>query len=168
LRKPTVARTLGIDGRKGLTTLLMGRHTVHQILQNIDGLPTLSILPAGPATTRPSELLSSDAMGSLMHELGEQFSYVILDTPPVLAVTDASVLSSLVDGVLLVVAGGSTPRVAAERARRLLELVGAQIMGVVVNKVHSRDGGSYGYYGRQYAYGANSNKSRSDDAEVAV
>jgi len=153
LRKPGVSHILDLDGRKGISTILAGRHALDEVLQNYNSLANLWVLPAGPAATSPAEMLASPSAEKLLSELRQRFTYIVIDSPPLLAVTDATIISTFVDGVLLVVEGGVTPRRAVARARKMLAATGVRIMGVALNKIDSRHGAYYGYYGRNYSYG---------------
>jgi capsular exopolysaccharide synthesis family protein len=153
LRKPGISHILDLDGRKGISTILAGRHTLDEALQNYDALSNLWVLPAGPVAASPAEMLSTPAAEKLLSDLRDRFTYIVIDSPPLLAVTDATILSTFVDGVLLVVEGGVTPRRAVARARKMLAATGVRIMGVALNKIDSRHGAYYGYYGRSYSYG---------------
>jgi len=108
MRKGSVAKALGIKNEKGLSTVLSGDHDFSEATQKRG--PNLWVLPSGPVPHNPAELLASQAMKNLLENLGTNFRHVIIDSPPVLAVTDATIISSLADGVLLVAARGSTPR----------------------------------------------------------
>lgn len=117
------------------------------------GQENLDLFPAGPVAPNPSELLTSEKMKSLLAEFREIYDYVLIDTPPVLPVTDAAALSSLVDGVLLVVASGQDRPEDVQLSKRRLEQADAHILGCVLNKVKigsGRYGSSYGY---GYYYG---------------
>src|SRR5206468_9437546 len=106
----------------------------------------LSLLPAGPPPPNPAELLTSPRFASLLELLREQYDFVIVDTPPLLAVTDASVVAPRVDGVLLLIRLRKGDRPAAERAREILATLRANVLGVVVNGVDRPAGsGAYGY-----------------------
>ena len=150
LRKPSVAPVLGLDGRKGLTTLLAGRHTLEESIQAYEPVPQVSILTSGPINQDSPELIAPERLDSLLTDLGTKFEHIIIDSPPVLAVADAGVLASLVDGVVLVISADQTPRRAVSSARRVLELAGARVLGVVLNKVNSSQGEYYGYYAEDY------------------
>jgi len=145
MRKGTVARALGIKNDKGLSTVLSGDHDFSEAIQKHS--PNLWVLPSGPVPHNPVELLASQAMKNLLENLGTNFRHVIIDSPPVLAVTDATILSSLTDGVLLVAASGSTPRGGLVRTRRILGNAGARILGITMNKLNQRSHSyqSYGY-----------------------
>jgi len=137
-----------IKNDKGLSTVLSGDHTFAEAILRHG--PNLWVLPSGPVPSNPAELLASQAMKNLLENLGTTFRHVIIDSPPVLAVTDATILSSLTDGVLLVAASGSTPRAGLVRARRILANAGARVLGVTMNKLNPH-GQSYKNYGYSYS-----------------
>ena len=147
LRKGTVAKALGIRNDKGLSTVLSGDTDFSEAIQKHG--PNLWVLPSGPVPPNPAELLASKAMKNLLENMAANFKHIILDSPPVLAVTDATILSSLADGVLLVAASGSTPRAGLVRTRRILANSGARILGVTINKLNLR---SQGYHNYGYSY----------------
>jgi len=149
LRKPGVARHLDIDNGVGLSNLLTGAHSVDEALRKCALVPNLWVLPAGPTPPNPAELLSSLTMEEVMHGLRLHFDYLVVDSPPSLVVTDATLLSTLVDGVILVVESGATVRGALVRAQRVLESAGGKILGSVLNKVDLGLEGYY-YYGSPY------------------
>jgi capsular exopolysaccharide synthesis family protein len=149
LRKQSPARTLEHADGKGLSSYLTGAHKLEEVMHEFPPLSNLWVLPPGPQPPNPAELLSSPAMERMLNELRQDFAQIVLDSPPVLMVTDATILSSYVDGVILVVESGATPRGAVTRAHRILENAGAKILGVVLNKLDlERDG----YYGSDYRY----------------
>lgn len=150
LRKPTLHLAFGLRNTVGLTNVLTGNVSWEAALQptDVDGL---YVLPAGPIPPNPAELLASTRMQELLAELKEQCDVVIIDAPPVLAVTDAGVMSRLSDGVLLVISVGVTPRDVAKAAKEQLEQVGARILGMVVNGLSSESGYYYYYYHRYYS-----------------
>ena len=153
LRKGGIARSLGIDNSKGLSTILAGTDKLDDALQQFSPLPNLSVLPSGPAAPNPAELIGSDRMAELLKELSERFEHVIIDSPPVLVVTDGTILAGLVDGVVLVAESGRTHRAGLMRTRAILENAGARILGVVLNKLDMQREGYYGYGYGYYAYG---------------
>jgi capsular exopolysaccharide synthesis family protein len=145
LRKPRVGEYLGLDSGVGLTNVLAGQHALEDVL-----VPwrrqTLTVLPAGPVPPNPSELLGSQHMASLLTTLSAQFDYVIVDSPPLLPVTDAAVLSTLTDGALLIARHGKSSRDDLEQAAHALEAVNAKLLGTVLNCIPLRAAGySYGY-----------------------
>jgi len=152
LRKPGIARPLGLTTDKGLSSVLTGAKSLEDSLCQIDALPNLFVLPAGPRPPNPAELLSAPFMEELLQRLRREFDHVIVDSPPSLLVTDATILSTLVDGTILVVQPGITTRAALARAHKTLESSGAKIMGVVLNRANSRNTDSYyyGYYNSAY------------------
>jgi capsular exopolysaccharide synthesis family protein len=111
----------------------------------------LSVLAAGPRLPNPSELLSSPAMERILRELNERFDHIVLDSPPLLMVTDATILSTLVDGVILVVESGLTSRDALLRAHKTIKISGGRVLGVVLNKVNLRQNGYNRYYAKYYS-----------------
>nr|WP_079529100.1 CpsD/CapB family tyrosine-protein kinase [Halobacillus hunanensis] len=146
LRKPTVHHSFRLNNTKGLSNFLVGRQTLKETTQ-ITAVDNLDVLPSGPIPPNPSELLGSKAMHKLMMEARQTYDLVILDTPPVLAVSDSQVLAREVDGVMLVVRSGQTEFQAAERAKELLEQSKANLLGVVLNDREKKNSNYYYYYG---------------------
>ncbi len=146
MRKGGMSKVLGIRNRSGLSTVLWGEEDVSQALQQSAMEPNLWLLPSGPVPEDPVRLLSSDRLVSLLKVVGARFQHVIIDSPPVLAVTDATILSTFVNGVLLVVASGTTPKQGLVRTRRILATAGARVVGMVVTNLDS-DSAGYKYYG---------------------
>jgi capsular exopolysaccharide synthesis family protein len=148
MRRPSVAKTLGVGNEKGLSSYLTGAHLLDEVLVQYDRIPNLWILPAGPRPPDPAELLSSHMMDGTLKELSKRFTQIVIDSPPLLLVTDAVILSATVDGVILVVSSGTTARGALSRAHRILENAQARVLGMVLNKVDMRFDTYYGsYYG---------------------
>ncbi|HUZ47783.1 MAG TPA: polysaccharide biosynthesis tyrosine autokinase [Terriglobia bacterium] len=143
LRKPEIANTLGLTGTKGLSGILTGAHGFDASVESSGLSPNLWALHAGQYPPNPSELLSSSTMEQLLAGLRRRFDYLVIDSPPVLPVTDATVLSKFVDGVVLVVESGVTPSGALLRAYKTLESAGARILGTVLNKMDLRYDGYY-------------------------
>lgn len=150
LRKPTLHQAFGLRNSTGLTNVLTGAVAWEDALQATD-VEGLFILPAGPIPPNPAELLASKRMQDLLVEMRDKSDMVIIDAPPILAVTDAGVLSRLSDGVLLVVSVGVTPRDVAKAAKEQLQQVGARILGLVVNGLSEDSGYFYYYYHRYYS-----------------
>lgn len=148
LRRPTVAKKLKLDAKVGLTQVLAGQveiaNAVHQV-----GDSNLFVLPAGRIPPNPSELLGSDKMRQLITELSEEF-IVVVDVPPLLPVTDASLLSHSVDGVILVGSIGRSHREQMTEAASILKKVNANLLGMVLNRA-PRKGLGNSYYGFGYA-----------------
>ncbi len=143
LRKPCVARHLGLNREPGLSGVLTGAHGLDEAICAVDGVPQLSALPGGATPPNPAELLSSPQMAEILHHLRARFDHIVLDSPPMLMVTDATVLSTLVDGVILVVESGVTVRGALLRAHSLIDSAGGRLLGVVMNKVDLRHDAYY-------------------------
>ncbi len=149
LRRPSVAEYLGLEGQVGLTTVLIGKATVEDVVQPYADT-TLDILPAGQVPPNPSELLGSPAMKSLLKVTSEIYDMVLIDSPPVLPVTDAAVLGRQVDGALVVAGMDRIHRPQLHETLDSLETAGCPIVGLVINKIARRDVGAYvyerGYY----------------------
>ena len=144
LRRPTLHRLFGVDGGKGLTQVLLGRLSLDEAVVPVQPWG-LDVLPAGPIPPNPAELLGSQRMAALLEAMAERWEMVVIDTPPVVGLADASVVAARADGTLLVVSVGLTSREEAQLARRQLQQVGARVLGLVLNGV-SPDGGYYRYY----------------------
>ncbi len=145
LRRPTVHSTFSVENREGLSSLLEGRAGVESVIRPAPGLPSLWLLPRGPSTGQPSELLSS-RMGRILEELRGQFEYVIVDSAPLLASADTLILASQVDGVLLVARAGETSRDLVGSALRKVRRVRGEVIGLVLNQVKKAHYDSYNYY----------------------
>ena len=151
LRKGGVARLLGVNNEKGVSTVLAGSDQLADALQQFEE-SNLWIFPSGPIPQNPAELVGSDRMAEICAELSKDFEHIIIDSPPVLAVTDATIMAGLVDGVVLIAESGRTHRAGLMRTRAILESAGARILGVVLNKLDLRRDGYYGYgYGYHYS-----------------
>jgi capsular exopolysaccharide synthesis family protein len=151
MRRPDVAAALGVaENGAGLSSLLSGAHSLDEALRQFEPVPNLWVLPSGPRPPNPADLLSSPAMEKVLLELRQRFEHVVLDSPPLLLMTDATILSTLVDGVVVVVEGGVTARGALLRAHKILGSAGGRILGTVVNKFDASVDGYYGYYGSYY------------------
>jgi capsular exopolysaccharide synthesis family protein len=160
LRRPVLHGIFGCSRNDGLTNVLVGRSTLEEAIHEtrIDGL---NLLVSGTLPPNPSELLNSKVMIKLIDKVSSVYDFVLFDTPPVIAVTDAAVLSTNVDGVVLVVKSGETSREVIERSRMLLDKVNANLLGVLVNGVHlSMMYGSYYQYYQYYYYSGDGRKRR--------
>jgi capsular exopolysaccharide synthesis family protein len=146
LRKPTVHYTFRLVNTEGLSNLLTKRAKLTDVLTKTD-VDNLYVITSGPIPPNPAELLSSRAMHELMTQALGIFDIIIFDTPPVLAVTDAQILSSQADGTVLVVASGKTEKDAALEAKDLLQKSQARILGVVLNRQPIKNSRYYYYYG---------------------
>ena len=151
LRRPGIHRAFGLSNSAGLSTVLAGLDSFENVVQRYPPLSNLFILPAGPTAPYPAELLGSDRMQELLAKLRNEYDQVILDSPPVMLVTDAAVLSAHMDAVLLVVRSGQTSKNALRHAREQLLQIKAPLTGIVVNgaKLHSVDYHYRSYYGKK-------------------
>ncbi len=154
MRRPGIAKALGLKASGGLSTLLSGMDTMENVVVPFPGLPFLQVLPAGPIPPNPVELLGSSVMKDCIARWRNEFDHIIFDTPPCLSVTDSVVLSVEADRVILVARSGQTPKGAVQRASELLLQVNARVMGVVLNAFNVRStGDNYYYYGSKYSGG---------------
>ena len=146
-RRPTVNATFGIDNPQGLSNYLSERNfDINSIIYKTS-VKNLYVMPSGPIPPNPSELIGSKRMAELIKNLSEQLDLVIFDAPPVLSVTDAQIVSTNVDGTILVVRANKTEKNAVKEAVRLIKQVGGHIIGTVLNDVEVKGSGYYGYYG---------------------
>ena len=146
LRKPTVHKKIGLPNAEGLTNLLIQDKKCDELVQPTN-IPNLFVLTSGPTPPNPAELLGTKKMRQVFGELKQTFDMVLIDAPPVIAVTDAQILSTIVDGTLIVASYGNTEKLALIKSKELLDKVGAKILGVVLNKVSLK---SDHYYGKYY------------------
>lgn len=144
LRRPSVAGYLGVEGSVGLSTVLIGRASLADVVQPW-GEPHLHVLPAGAVPPNPSELVGSASMVWVLRELAAEYDFVVVDTPPLLPVTDAAILARLVDGAIMVAGAGRVRRHDLEGALAALETVGARLLGVVLNHLSHRQRDAYLY-----------------------
>ena len=153
LRRPTTHKVLGVDHIQGLSTYLSRSNVkLDDVIQKLP-IANLSLLPCGPIPPNPAELIISDRMKEMLKELADRYDHIIIDSPPLINVTDPVILSTMVDGVILVVHGGKSTRDIVRRARQELSTVGAKIFGVVLNNVDLRREGYDNYYYYRYYSG---------------
>ena len=153
LRRPSIHKALSIGPKTGLSNVLTGNATLQQATIRSTLLPTLFVLPAGPPPPNPAELLASSNMRDVVAELREQYDHIVIDTPPTLSVTDAVVMSTRADAVVLVIRSGQTTKQALRRSREILMQVNARIAGVLLNAVNLNSPDYYYYYEYQGKYG---------------
>jgi len=153
LRRPRLHAQFEVSNAKGLTTLLSGERDLESSLQSYQKGANLKILTSGPVPPNPAELLGSEEMRKLLAKLSERFAHIIIDSPPAISFTDASILSTMVDGVVLVVHASRSSRAVVRRAKQQLLDVGAHIFGIVLNNVRleSQDYYYSGYYSNYYS-----------------
>ncbi|MGC5584532.1 polysaccharide biosynthesis tyrosine autokinase [Ornithinimicrobium sp. W1665] len=143
LRRPRLLDYMGLENAAGVTDVVVGRVELADVLQPyVEGL---YVLGCGPIPPNPSELLGSDAMHRMLERLSTEFDYVLIDGPPLLAVTDGAILSTLTDGVLVVVGANVVRRDELERALGTLERVGGKLLGLVANRLSTKGPDAYSY-----------------------
>ena len=138
LRRPRVHRHLGLENDAGLTTYLSGREEIDSLIQTHEPYPNLKVITAGPMPTNPADFLTSTEMRILLKVVGDRFDHVVIDSPPAISFADASIVATLVDGVVIVAHGDRTSRRLVRRVKQRLEAVGANVYGVVLNQVNPR------------------------------
>jgi len=149
MRNPNMHRILGLTNTNGVSTFLSGTSTSSLPLIQFSQEYNLFVFAAGPIPPNPSELIGSLRMKKCLQALAQRFDHILIDSPPLLAVTDARILATLVDGVVLVIKGGATTKEAVGRSKRLLRDVRARILGTMLNNVDFHSSGSY-YYSKYY------------------
>jgi capsular exopolysaccharide synthesis family protein len=152
MRRPRLRSIFDLPERDGLSSILSSEMTKEEMLATIarDEVSGLYVLTSGPVPPNPAELLGSDQMRKLIDLLGQHFTHIVIDSPPINSFTDGVLIASIVDGVLLVVHGGKSSRGVVRRSRQLLLDIGAKIVGVVLNNVSSRSHDYYYYHRRYY------------------
>jgi polysaccharide biosynthesis transport protein len=153
LRRPSIHKALGLDPRIGLSNVLTGGAVLPEAIFRSSLLPNLFVLPAGTPPPNPAELLTSAQMVEVLAELRQHYDHIVVDTPPTLSVTDAVVLSTRADAVVLVIRCGQTTKPALRRSREILAQVNARVAGVLLNAVNLDSPDYYYYYEYQGKYG---------------
>ncbi|HEY8875894.1 MAG TPA: CpsD/CapB family tyrosine-protein kinase [Desulfosporosinus sp.] len=156
LRNPTQHKLFGLNNGQGLSVALVQDQDYQQYIRET-AVPGVMVLTGGPIPPNPAELVGSNRMKRLIQELSTQYDVVLIDTPPIVAVTDAAILAQEVDGVILVLASGEVNKEYAQRAKELLDKVGAKILGAVLNKVDMKTSEYYYYY---YYHGSDDSKKK--------
>src|SRR6185436_5059427 len=151
LRRPRVHGYFELDNTQGLTNYLSGERNTEGLIKSSRELPRLKVITSGPIPPNPAELLSSNEMKNLLQFLRGKYKHVIIDSPPAISFTDAAILSTQVDGVVLVAMAGKSSLHLMRRFKTRLSNLGARIYGVVLNGIKSSSV-EYGYYGYGYAY----------------
>ena len=153
MRKPRIHKVFGNGNGTGLSNFLSGNAKLWSVIRRSE-IQNVYYIPAGSIPPNPAELLGSNLFKDMIQALSERFDHILIDAPPVVGFADSAILSSVVDGVILVATGGRTPKIALQRAKDALLQVNAKILGVVINRVniHQADYNDY-YYRYQYYYG---------------
>ncbi|MCA9669806.1 MAG: polysaccharide biosynthesis tyrosine autokinase [Myxococcales bacterium] len=156
MRRPRMHKVLDVPGTEGLTSVLLGHAELEDVVKTTE-VPNLFLLPCGPTPPNPAEICHSESFKRLLDRLQEGYDHVLLDSPPVMAVTDAVVLTTLVDGTLIVARTGETSRTALQATARQITDVGGRLLGCVLNDMDVEKS-AYSYYryrryGYSYGYG---------------
>ena len=166
MRRPCCHRSTGVENKPGIVRCLTGHVPLADAILPVPGVPNLSVIPCGPIPPNPAEVLSSPLTVDLLRRLRSDFEYVLLDSPPLLTVSDSRILSTFTDAVVLVTRAYSTPYDLVRRARGLLYNAGARILGVALNSVATlKQGGSgFDHYRYGYGYGYGYEQDSSEDS----
>ena len=167
LRRPRVADYLGIEGSVGLTNVLIGQVSISEVLQSWGGT-SLTVLASGSIPPNPSEMLGSPGMVALLESLKQSFDLIVIDTPPLLPVTDAAILATYADGAIVVARHGSTKRVQLAASVKSLRAVDARILGCVLNMVPTKGVDGYGYGYGYYTEDHAGSRSRLDPVALPI
>ena len=160
MRKPRVHKIFDEENGVGLSNFLSGHAELESIIKKTE-IPNLYYIPSGPIPPNPSELVSSNRFKNMVASLGERFDHLVLDSPPVLGFADSIILATSVDGIVIVVLAGKTPRETLQRAKDVLHQVNAKILGVVINRIDiQRSDYGYYYYRYHYYYGKEGKKKK--------
>ncbi|HEY0162900.1 MAG TPA: polysaccharide biosynthesis tyrosine autokinase [Edaphobacter sp.] len=171
LRRPTIHQRFGLNAKTGLSTVLAGAATLEEAVQHIPEIPNLDVLVSGPMPPFPTEMVASETMTKLLQHAGQIYTHVIVDTPPVLSVTDGIILGRQSDAVVLVIRHGKSSKHIVRRARDLMVRSGVPVAGVLLNAVDLSSPDYYGYYGYSNYSSAGADggswqsKSKSKDSE---
>lgn len=150
LRNPSVKNMPSQENNIGVTTVIMKKATLSDASTQDTEQENLDIISSGPIPPNPTELIASDSMKSLLDELSNNYDYVIIDTPPVGILTDAAIISTLSDGVLLVIKSGSTKKEMVKKAIDNIEKVNGNILGAIMTFVNVKNSQYGNYYGSYY------------------
>lgn len=169
MRRPACHRSTGVENNPGFVQCLTGHVDLEGAVLPVPGVDGLSVIPCGPIPPNPAEVLSSPLAAELLRKLRTQFEYVLVDSPPLLSVSDSRILATMTDAVVLVTRAHSTPYDLVRRARSLLYGTGARILGVALNDVDLHQGGmGYEQYRYGYGYGYAGASGRESDGDGAA
>jgi len=167
LRKPRIHKIFLLPNDTGLTNLLASGRDYSRFIRST-AVPNLDVLVSGIIPPNPSELLNSNAMREFIRKASADYDYIFLDAPPVISVTDASIISTYVDGTILVARSGKVERDALKRAKELLDKVNANIIGVVLNYLDKQSGGYYYDYSYYYSEDGSRKRKRREKQNIQV
>jgi len=159
MRRPKVHKIFGVQRDKGMSNILVGSCSFEEALVHPD-IPNLDIVPCGPIPPNPAEIVGSNRMETLLKGLRKEYSHIIIDSPPIMAVTDGVVLAKFADGVVLVIRAGDTPREVIRNGIGQLQGVNARILGALLNGVDTGRDSYYYYQYYYYYYGEDGEKQR--------
>ena len=145
MRKPTQHKIFGLSNRYGLTSALSNNSELREVVMDT-GIDHLSLVPSGPVPPHPSEMLASKRMELLLERARGEYDIVLIDTPPMMAVTDAQIMAAKCDGVILVIDAGKVKKDMARKVKAKLQHAHARMLGVVLNNVNRSGSDSYAYY----------------------
>jgi polysaccharide biosynthesis transport protein len=149
MRRPSVHKVFNAENNAGLSTYLSSKVMLANLIQSLN-IPSLSLLPSGPTPPNPANLIGSEKMHKMLDVLTQHYDYVVIDSPPMISIADAVILSTIVDGVVIVVRSGKSSQEVVRRARHELTGVGSNIIGVVLNGLNLKREGYYGYQYYKY------------------
>ncbi|MBU4268315.1 MAG: polysaccharide biosynthesis tyrosine autokinase [Acidobacteria bacterium] len=153
LRRPRLHKIFRIKNLAGVTSFLVGRSRLEDILYRYPNEPNLHVIPSGPIPPNPVELIISKGLGEMMAKLRQHYDFIFIDAPPLMGISDAILLGEHADGLLLVAWGGKTPRKVIEKAKNEIEKYNVKLFGLILNKVNMRRF-AYAYSSYNYKYGA--------------
>lgn len=166
LRRPRLHRAFKVSRRVGLTNLIMGEKTLDEVILHTE-VPGVDLVPCGPIPPNPSELLGTERMREISDQMADRYDLILYDSPPVVAVTDAVVMSKMVDGVVLIAKAGKTTREIMFKAQRQLLDVGSLLLGTVLNDFNIR-GAGYRYYYYYYHYRSREGEGEGEEGGTPV
>lgn len=152
LRKSVIHKALHLDNATGLADLILNHGSLEATVKKFDSVDNLWVLTSGSTPSNPSELLGSGRMKSLVEQVKKEYDYVVFDAPPLMAVSDAAVLASQADGILVVISPGKLRREIALRTKELLDRIGTPVLGCVLNGVEPSHSNYYYYYHYYHSY----------------
>ncbi|RJQ49663.1 MAG: polysaccharide biosynthesis tyrosine autokinase [Desulfobacteraceae bacterium] len=161
MRRPRLHHVFNFEREKGISSYLVGSNSLEEVILRTQ-LDNLHVIPCGPIPPNPAEILGSNKMRQLLDRLRQDYSRIVIDTPPLTAVTDSVVLAPHTDGVLLVIRAGETPRPLIQNALGQLHSVKAPILGAVLNGVNTGRYGSYYYQYYYYYYGEDGDRKKKE------
>ena len=162
LRRPSLHKIIGVSNAKGLTDYLLNNAKMEDVIQTTN-MPTLDFLPSGKLPSSSMGILNSPQMKAFIQDVKNRYDYVFFDSPPIMGVSDASVLASEVDMALLVIQYRKYPQAMTVRAKQMVEKVGGNLLGVVLNNINISQDSYYYYSGYYYDYYSKAEDSKESD-----